>query len=148
MQILTPETHGVYPAKQKGYTLIELMIVVVIVGILASVAYPAYQEYGRRAKRAEARNMLVEIAAEQERYYTRNDREYGTLAELGYTGTVTSENENYVITVAGVTGLKQAFTVTATPTGNFNDPGCGALTLTNTGQKGQSYGDAEKCWGK
>ena len=136
------------PSKQLGFTLIELMIVVVIVGILASVAYPAFQEYGRRAKRAEGRNMLVQIAAEQERFYTRNDSQYGSLTELGYSGTVTSENDNYVMTVTGVSGNKQAFTVTATPTGTFVDPGCGALTLTNTGQKGQSYGDAEKCWGK
>ena len=148
MQTKLPTSSGNRPSKQHGFTLIELMIVVVIVGILASVAYPAYQEYGRRAKRAEARNMLVQIAAEQERFYTRNDSQYGTLAELGYSGTVKSENDNYVMTVTGVTGNKQAFTVTATPTGSFSDPGCGALTLTNTGQKGQGHGAAAKCWGK
>ena len=148
MHTLLPARSTVRRSTQKGFTLVELMIVVVIVGILASVAYPAYQEYGRRAKRAEARNMLVQIAAEQERFYTRNDREYGTLAELGYAGTVTSENGHYVMTVSGVTGNKQSFTVTATPTGSFTDAGCGALTLTSTGQKGQAHGDAEKCWGK
>lgn len=131
-----------------GFTLVELMIVVVIVGILATVAYPGYQEYLRRAKRAEARNMLVQIAAEQERYYSDNNS-YGTLTNLGYTGTVTSETGHYTIAIANLTANGQAYDVTATPA-TFTDAKCGVLTLDQSGTKqfGGSGGDLSTCWGK
>ena len=135
------------PTQQRGFTLVELMVVVVIVGILASVAYPSYQEYGRRAKRAEGRNMLVQIAAEQERYYS-NNNEYGTLANLGYSGTVTSESGSYTITVTNLSANGQAYDVNATPA-NFDDGKCAVLTLDQSGTRTFSGGsDLSTCWGK
>ena len=56
-----------YPANQRGFTLIELMIVIAIVGILAAVAYPSYAEYIRRGHRAEARAALLQGAQWMER---------------------------------------------------------------------------------
>ncbi len=49
---------------QKGFTLIELMIVVAIIGILAAIALPAYQDYTRKAKVAEGYSMLDGIKAD------------------------------------------------------------------------------------
>lgn len=43
----------------RGFTLIELMIVVAIIAVLASVAYPSYKEYVARSRRAEARAVLL-----------------------------------------------------------------------------------------
>ena len=57
----------------KGFTLIELMIVVAIVAILASIAYPAYTESIRKGKRAQARTALAELLQQQERHMTQRN---------------------------------------------------------------------------
>lgn len=60
--------------KQKGFTLIELMITVAIVAILASLAYPSYQEYIAKSRRAEARSVLMAAQQWMERFYSENYR--------------------------------------------------------------------------
>ena len=57
----------------RGFTLIELMIVVAIVAILASIAYPAYTSSILKGRRAEGRASLAELMQQQERYMTQNN---------------------------------------------------------------------------
>jgi len=59
--------------RQKGFTLIEVMIVVAIVGILAAVAYPAYQQSLVKGKRAQGRTALAELLQQQERFMTQRN---------------------------------------------------------------------------
>jgi len=59
---------------QKGFTLIEVMIVVAIIAVLAAVAYPSYKEYMARSRRAEARAILIASQQWMERFYTENFR--------------------------------------------------------------------------
>jgi type IV pilus assembly protein PilE len=61
---------------QKGFTLIELMIVVAIVSILAAIAYPAYTDQIRKGRRAECRSGLLQSMQQQERFYS----QYNTYA--------------------------------------------------------------------
>lgn len=62
--------HRVLP--QRGFTLIELMVVVVIIAIFAAIAIPSYQEYVRRANAAQAQQEIQRIASELERWKSRN----------------------------------------------------------------------------
>lgn len=72
----------------RGFTLIEMMVVVVILGILASIAYPSYTSYVLKSRRAEAKAMLQEIQLLQEKYRANNNT-YGNLSDLGWTQTLT-----------------------------------------------------------
>lgn len=142
--------HHAASSRQRGITLIELMIVVVIVGILASIAYPGYQEYTRRAKRAEGKALLSEIAARMERYYFDNNTYTDDLTEIGYSSDAPGSAEgNYTASVEdGPSGdIATSYTLRITPAGTHHDTRCGELTLDSRGLRGSSVEDAaETCW--
>lgn len=67
---------GSRPGGSRGFTLIELMIVVAIIGILAAIAYPSYQSHVEKTRRADAQAALTAFSARMERYYTDNGNTY------------------------------------------------------------------------
>lgn len=68
--------------RKRGFTLLELMIVIIIVGILASLALPRFIEATRRAKEAEAKAILGAIRSAQLRYYLLFEEQYYVAANL------------------------------------------------------------------
>lgn len=131
-------------ATSKGFTLIELMIVVAIVGILAAVAYPSYTEYVKRSHRAEIASLLSEQTQALERFYSRTG---------SYRNFVGMSGGNSYYAIASV--LNDAdFTLTAAPVGSsmMNGDKCGSFVIKNTGEysnTGASSGVTRKdCWGR
>lgn len=99
---------------RNGFTLIELMIVVVIIGILAAIAYPSYQNYSRSTRRSDAQTALLQVANQQERFFTEcnwyattlsGTRACGTSAGNGVLGySTTSPDGHYVISISATAG--------------------------------------------
>ena len=142
--------------QQKGFTLIELMIVVAVVGILSAIAYPSYTEYVRRGHRADARAGLLQAQLWMERaatatgvYPTNADLTKVLPANLSWSA---DSSKRYQIE------MKASSTAAYTLIAKRKNPGvqatdkCGDFTLSNTGVKSAdnvaSSTTASDCWTK
>ena len=126
----------------KGFTLIELMIVVAIVAILAAIAYPSYQEQVRKNRRAQAKADLMEVSQALERKFT-TDRTY-----VGYNFPASmGSSDFYTLGFSGSAGVA-TYTLQAAPKGAQASDRCGTLTFNNVGKKTHSAGSDDYCgWG-
>lgn len=151
--------------RSRGFTLIELMIVVAVVAILASIAYPAYTDSVLKGKRAQARTALLDLMQQQERYMTQNNT-YLAFTNTG--GTTVPANASDIFKVfsgdnpsgtayrlsaaacvkpgGGNFDLKECVLLSAVPTGT--DAVVGTLTLSSNGVKKCTGNPANTklCW--
>lgn len=104
--------------KQKGFTLIELMITVAIIGILAAVAYPSYITYIIRANQAAAKSEMLDIANRQQQFMLAN-RAFATTATLTSSGysVPSALSSRYSYDVAVGSSTVPSFTITFTAIG-------------------------------
>jgi len=101
--------------KSRGFTLIELMVVVVVVAVLAAVAYPSYRESVKRGNRRAAQSVMMEIVNREHQYFIAN-RAYADEATLNYT-LPPEVSQHYGYDIALDAGPPPGFTVTFTATG-------------------------------
>lgn len=129
----------------KGFTLVELMIVIAIIAILASIAMPAYTDYITRARRAVAKEALLLVQLTQEKWRANNDA-YANNGDLGFADPYATNHYN--ISISGNTATE--YTITAIPHGAqaASDTECNTLIIDQSGTKTISGGSgtAENCW--
>ena len=130
----------------RGFTLIELMIVVAVVAILSAIAVPRYTEFVQRGRRADARSALQQAALWMERAQTATGSYPLTAAFPPSLSTVPTNA--YTITLTSIGGM--SYTLRASPTGAQAADGCGSFTLTGTGARNvvgnTGTWDAAQCW--
>tara|TARA_B110000858_G_scaffold198483_2_gene265565 strand:+ start:13738 stop:14172 length:435 start_codon:yes stop_codon:yes gene_type:complete len=138
--------------KQNGFTLLEILIVVAIIGILSSIALPAYQNSVLRAGRAEAKTELLQVASDQERYFSNFNTYVDDALPLNSPVVAdrdrTTQNGFYAISVAACGGgaITNCFLATATAQNDQTADSCTTLTISDTGARGATGDTTNECW--
>jgi type IV pilus assembly protein PilE len=138
------------PDRLRGFTLIELMVVVAIAAILAMIAIPAYTAQIRKSHRTEARTALLDLASREERFYSSNAAYTNLAASLGYPapdgGPWAVGSGYYQLQITNWTAT--SFTAQAVPQNTqTQDTECATFSLTNTGlQNITGTGTVQTCW--
>lgn len=151
----------------KGFSLVELLVVITIIGVLTAIALPAYNEYLAKAARSDAKAAMLALAQAEERFYSNQvppvylamaGPPTNTVSTLGpawinWSGGDSIDSRKYAITItldpatmlpeATQIGSMQSYLIEAVPVGNL-DPKCGTLRLFSNGQKQATGGS--NCW--
>jgi len=128
----------------KGFSLVELMIVLAIIGLLSAIAYPSYDSYMKKSRRSDAKVALQAMADKQERFYLQNNTYTTNTASVGGTGT---EENYYVLSIDSADVNAFALTATAVAGGpqaadtTTNSGDCTVIKLTSAGAK-----TPNACW--
>lgn len=133
-------------ARHRGFSLIELLIVMVIASVLAMIAVPSYQASVMKSRRADGRVVLNDTAQRLERCYTQFGAYDAADCAIADGEEILSQEGFYLVTVAVADAA--TYTLTAAPQGaQEDDEDCGSLGLTNTGVRSiTGDGELERCW--
>lgn len=131
---------------RRGFTLIELMIVVAVIAVIAAIAFPNYQDSVRRGRRGLVKSEMADLTQRAERFHSINN------TYVGFWATVPAAQRNspntggtvaYVLTQAEALNT---FTITATPQAGQVADLCGVLGINQASVKTHSGGTLPQCW--
>lgn len=129
----------------RGFTLIELAIVIAIIGFLAAIVYPGYTRQIVRSNRADAQQALIRMAQQAERVYTQRGSYVGSEElEAGLSSLISESEQRGIYGFAATVedgGL--SFSIMATPIPGERNEGDGALEIRSDGSK---ILDGSKSW--
>lgn len=143
--------------RARGFTLVELMIVIMIVALLAALGYPSYGTFVTKSRRQAARNVIYQIADRQEQFFLDNKVYAANLTAMGFAANTIGVDDDGQITTSGdadrtywlelTNTTATTYTVRAVPqlVQATNDTPCMTLTLTHTGVRDQT-GASDNCW--
>lgn len=131
--------------RQKGFTLIELMVTVAIIAIIAAVAYPAFTKSAQKGRRADAKAALTQYSQALERCYT----QYGVYTSSSCSVITQLKGSGYqsgkgYYTVTAPSATSTTYSLKAAPNASGpqgSDSSCAPMTLDNQGNEGPSG-----CW--
>ncbi|HEY4749027.1 MAG TPA: type IV pilin protein [Steroidobacteraceae bacterium] len=144
-------------ASSRGFTLIELMIVVAIATILLAIAVPLYMDQTRQSRRTEAKQALLDLAGREERYFSTMASYTNVAANLGYTAFPTTVGSGYyTVTVCSPASAACGSNALAAPSYSFiatplgtqtKDTQCTSFSVDSTGlQYATGSQTAAFCW--
>jgi type IV pilus assembly protein PilE len=134
--------------RERGFTLIELMIVVVIVAILTAVGLPSYFAQVQKSRRSEAKAALTQLATMQQQFRTEQNRFTSDLTDLGLASAGWNDTENgyYEVSVVAATGgcpIAACFAIQVRPkSGSAQADDVWSYQLLSDGRKLRSDGGA------
>jgi len=132
-----------FQRRARGFTLIEMLIVVAMIAILAGIALPSYREYIKKSHRSEAQAYLLMIAARQQQFLV-DTRAFSALTPDNIASQPSHVTSAYgTVTMVTTAGPPPTFAITATPQGSQTSEKCGTLTINQTGTKTAAVSG---CW--
>ena len=130
----------------RGFTLIEVMIVVAIIGIIVAFGYPSYRDQVMKSRRAEGMGELLELADRLERHYSDTGTyDDVTIDDIFHASTAKGY---YTLAIVAAETDNIKFSVTATPKNGQEKDKCKTFKLTSQGVKSliPSTLNTDDCW--
>lgn len=130
-------------SSRKGFTLVELMIVLIIVAIVLALAYPSYVQYVRKSKRSDAQQLLMNWSVNQE-IYRSNHPTYSNGTEADGIPPPTHDHYGFSVDVTAASFTLTADAKSGDDQENDVEDGqnCGVMSIDESGAK-----DPIECWG-